>query len=121
MTLKAWDAFVDPDIQQKDVTEDGEVLTKRRKNLSKLLGSNVGNEEVFGIGGTTIYTGVTEKGEQIKEERESRLTFEGHTGHITSFLFSHNRLYSASTDTTIRIWNPKRGNCLKVIKAHKDW
>ncbi|KAG6979752.1 Vegetative incompatibility protein HET-E-1 [Fusarium oxysporum f. sp. conglutinans] len=50
------------------------------------------------------------------------LTLEGHSGRISSVVFSHDstNLASASIDKTIRIWNAETGDCEQVLEGHSD-
>ncbi|KAK3384604.1 hypothetical protein B0T24DRAFT_544890 [Lasiosphaeria ovina] len=50
-------------------------------------------------------------------------TLEGHSDWVNSVVFSFDgqRLASASSDHTIRIWDPATGNCLQTLEGHSDW
>ncbi|KAL6073180.1 putative WD domain, G-beta repeat [Balamuthia mandrillaris] len=44
--------------------------------------------------------------------------FEGHTGRIRAIELLHDRLYSCSSDNTLREWNRKTGQCINVYRGH---
>ena len=47
-------------------------------------------------------------------------TLEGHIGYVSSVAFSHDstRLASASSDSTIKIWDASSGACLQTLVGH---
>ncbi|NJO39244.1 MAG: hypothetical protein HC865_00725 [Cyanobacteria bacterium RU_5_0] len=47
----------------------------------------------------------------------------GHTGRIFSIAFhpTGHLLASASTDRTIKLWNPDTGHCLQTLQGHTSW
>jgi WD40 repeat protein len=47
---------------------------------------------------------------------------EGHTGNVSSLVLSWDgrRVVSGSSDSTLRIWDVQTGECLKVLKGHKE-
>jgi WD40 repeat protein len=47
---------------------------------------------------------------------------EGHTGSVSSLVLSWDgrRVVSGSSDSTLRIWDVQTGECLKVLKGHKE-
>jgi WD40 repeat protein len=50
-------------------------------------------------------------------------TLEGHTGFVSSVVYSPDgkTLASGSLDHTIKIWDTKTGKCINTLKGHKDW
>jgi WD40 repeat protein len=49
-------------------------------------------------------------------------TLEGHSSTVYSVAFSHDgrRLASASSDQTVKIWDPASGNCLQTLEGHSN-
>jgi WD40 repeat protein len=49
-------------------------------------------------------------------------TLEGHSGLVRSVAFSHDsaRLASASSDSTVKIWDAHSGACLQTLEGHSD-
>jgi WD40 repeat protein len=47
-------------------------------------------------------------------------TLEGHSNSVSSVAFSHDstRLASASSDSTVKIWDASSGACLQTLKGH---
>jgi WD40 repeat protein len=50
-------------------------------------------------------------------------TLEGHSSYVTSVAFSHDsmRLASASTDSTIKIWDASSGACLQTLEGYDSY
>ncbi|KAL6716961.1 hypothetical protein ACLMJK_004874 [Lecanora helva] len=50
-------------------------------------------------------------------------TLEGHSGSVSSVVFSHNSKHvaSASHDKTIKIWDASSGKCLQTLQGHSGW
>lgn len=44
--------------------------------------------------------------------------YEGHTGMVLSIIQVGNQLYSGSSDCTIREWDTKKAECIKVFTGH---
>ncbi|CAN7761319.1 DUF4365 domain-containing protein [Cupriavidus necator] len=44
--------------------------------------------------------------------------FRGHTGEVLALQVSGHRLISASADQTIRVWDLRTGQCLRVLEGH---
>lgn len=55
-----------------------------------------------------------------KSQKKRNSILKGHQGNVTSVVFSSddNRILSASTDYTIRVWDVKTGACLNVMEGH---
>ena len=47
-------------------------------------------------------------------------TLEGHKETVTSLAFAHGRLFSGSSDNTIKSWNIEEGTCLTTLKGHNN-
>ncbi|CAL1545583.1 unnamed protein product [Lymnaea stagnalis] len=46
----------------------------------------------------------------------------GHSGNVHAISFSRiGMLASGSWDRTIRLWNPRKGNCLRILEGHIGW
>ena len=47
---------------------------------------------------------------------------EGHSDSVCSVAFSHDstRLASASSDETVKIWDPSNGECLQTLKGQRS-
>ncbi|KAI8648817.1 NACHT domain-containing protein [Fusarium sp. Ph1] len=61
---------------------------------------------------------------QVKHDWDAcLLTLEGHSDRVISVVFSHDStmVASASSDKTVRIWDPKTGKCEHVLEGHSDW
>uniref|UniRef100_A0AAY5K3K2 Pre-mRNA-processing factor 19 n=1 Tax=Esox lucius TaxID=8010 RepID=A0AAY5K3K2_ESOLU len=56
-----------------------------------------------------------------KKEEQIVATLKGHTKKVTSVIFhpSQSVVFSASPDSTIRVWSVTGGNCVQVIRAHE--
>lgn len=54
---------------------------------------------------------------------QTPIVLEGHENVVSALVFSGNgeRLYSASWDKTVCIWNTKTGQSEKVLRGHTDW
>ena len=50
-------------------------------------------------------------------------TLEGHSGGVSSVVFSHDstRLASASYDKTAKIWDATTGACIATLEGHTEW
>ncbi|CAK9229528.1 unnamed protein product [Sphagnum troendelagicum] len=51
---------------------------------------------------------------------EPAASLSGHSGPVITLLFIGNRLYSGSTDKSIRIWDIGSGQCLQTLEGHSD-
>uniref|UniRef100_A0A669CM13 Pre-mRNA-processing factor 19 n=1 Tax=Oreochromis niloticus TaxID=8128 RepID=A0A669CM13_ORENI len=56
-----------------------------------------------------------------KNEEQIVATLKGHTKKVTSVIYhpSQSVVFSASPDTTIRVWSVTGGNCVQVVRAHE--
>uniref|UniRef100_A0A674NEK2 Pre-mRNA-processing factor 19 n=1 Tax=Takifugu rubripes TaxID=31033 RepID=A0A674NEK2_TAKRU len=56
-----------------------------------------------------------------KNEEQIVATFKGHTKKVTSVIYhpSQSVVFSASPDSTIRVWSVTGGNCVQVVRAHE--
>jgi WD40 repeat protein len=50
-------------------------------------------------------------------------TLEGHRDWVSSVAWSHDatRLASASSDNTVKIWDPATGQCVSTLEGHSGW
>ena len=54
--------------------------------------------------------------------RQITYKFNGHTKMVTKVIWGgQDFIYSASRDTTIRVWNPNNGTCVRILQAHAHW
>ena len=42
----------------------------------------------------------------------------GHTGKVNAMIEVDNKIWSASSDKTVRIWNANTGDCIKILYGH---
>lgn len=56
-----------------------------------------------------------------KNEEQIVATLKGHTKKVTSVIYhpSQSVVFSASPDSTIRVWSVAGGNCVQVVRAHE--
>uniref|UniRef100_A0AAZ3PLT7 Pre-mRNA-processing factor 19 n=1 Tax=Oncorhynchus tshawytscha TaxID=74940 RepID=A0AAZ3PLT7_ONCTS len=56
-----------------------------------------------------------------KKEEQIIATLKGHTKKVTSVIYhpSQSVVFSASPDSTIRVWSVTGGNCVQVVRAHE--
>jgi WD40 repeat protein len=47
-----------------------------------------------------------------------KVTLKGHNNEITALLYINNNILSASLDSTIRVWNTKKYECIEVFTGH---
>uniref|UniRef100_A0A3B3Q7U4 Pre-mRNA-processing factor 19 n=1 Tax=Paramormyrops kingsleyae TaxID=1676925 RepID=A0A3B3Q7U4_9TELE len=70
-----------------------------------------------------VLTGGADKNVVVFDKREEQIvaTLKGHTKKVTSVIYhpSQSVVFSASPDSTIRVWSVSSGNCVQVIKAHE--
>ncbi|KAI1888215.1 hypothetical protein AGOR_G00182720 [Albula goreensis] len=70
-----------------------------------------------------VLTGGADKNVVVFDKREEQIvaTLKGHTKKVTSVIYhpSQSVVFSASPDSTIRVWSVAGGNCAQVIRAHE--
>uniref|UniRef100_A0A6Q2YHR5 Pre-mRNA-processing factor 19 n=1 Tax=Esox lucius TaxID=8010 RepID=A0A6Q2YHR5_ESOLU len=70
-----------------------------------------------------VLTGGADKNVVVFDKKEEQIvaTLKGHTKKVTSVIFhpSQSVVFSASPDSTIRVWSVTGGNCVQVIRAHE--
>lgn len=69
-----------------------------------------------------VLTGGADKNVVVFDKNSEQIlaTLKGHTKKVTSVVFhpSENLVFSASPDTTIRIWSVSTASCVQVVRAH---
>ncbi|XP_064193840.1 pre-mRNA-processing factor 19 [Anguilla rostrata] len=70
-----------------------------------------------------VLTGGADKNVVVFDKREEQIvaTLKGHTKKVTSVIYHPSQavVFSASPDSTIRVWSVSGGNCVQVIRAHE--
>ncbi|KAJ8382382.1 hypothetical protein SKAU_G00031600 [Synaphobranchus kaupii] len=70
-----------------------------------------------------VLTGGADKNVVVFDKREEQIvaTLKGHTKKVTSVIYhpSQSVVFSASPDSSIRVWSVTGGNCVQVIRAHE--
>lgn len=70
-----------------------------------------------------VLTGGADKSVVVFDKNEEQIvaTLKGHTKKVTSVIYhpSQSVVFSASPDTTIRVWSVTGGNCVQVVRAHE--
>ncbi|KAM9377109.1 pre-mRNA-processing factor 19 [Pholidichthys leucotaenia] len=70
-----------------------------------------------------VLTGGADKNVVVFDKNEEQIvaTLKGHTKKVTSVIYhpSQSVVFSASPDTTIRVWSVTSGNCVQVVRAHE--
>uniref|UniRef100_A0A667WP89 Pre-mRNA-processing factor 19 n=1 Tax=Myripristis murdjan TaxID=586833 RepID=A0A667WP89_9TELE len=70
-----------------------------------------------------VLTGGADKNVVVFDKNEEQIvaTLKGHTKKVTSVIYhpSQSVVFSASPDSTIRVWSVSGGNCVQVIRAHE--
>ncbi|ELR13304.1 WD40 repeat-containing protein [Acanthamoeba castellanii str. Neff] len=93
----------------------------KTKNLSKFFGDSASRQAAPGVRTAAVYMGRTKNGPEVELTKKHRNVFKGHKEAITSLFYDNGIMYTASTDLTIKSWNPKLGKCLKTFKGHTAW
>ena len=52
------------------------------------------------------------------DARYGARTLSGHEGTVMSLYYSDNTIVTGSYDNTLRVWNPRTGECLRTLKGH---
>ncbi|XP_075889127.1 pre-mRNA-processing factor 19 [Nelusetta ayraudi] len=69
-----------------------------------------------------VLTGGADKNVVVFDKNEEQIvaTLKGHTKKVTSVIYhpSQTVAFSASPDSTIRVWSVTGGNCVQVVRAH---
>lgn len=79
----------------------------RTKNLSKFFGDAASRQAAPGVRTAAVYMGRTKNGPEMELTKKHRNVFKGHKEAITSLFYDNGIMYTASTDLTIKSWNPK--------------
>uniref|UniRef100_A0A674CQ65 Pre-mRNA-processing factor 19 n=1 Tax=Salmo trutta TaxID=8032 RepID=A0A674CQ65_SALTR len=70
-----------------------------------------------------VLTGGADKNVVVFDKKEEQIiaTLKGHTKKVTSVIYhpSQSVVFSASPDSTIRVWSITGGNCVQVVRAHE--
>uniref|UniRef100_A0A672TDP1 Pre-mRNA-processing factor 19 n=1 Tax=Sinocyclocheilus grahami TaxID=75366 RepID=A0A672TDP1_SINGR len=70
-----------------------------------------------------VLTGGADKNVVVFDRREEQIvaTLKGHTKKVSSVIYhpAQSVVFSASPDSTIRVWSVSGGNCVQVIRAHE--
>ncbi|TST60384.1 DNA-directed RNA polymerase I subunit RPA1 [Bagarius yarrelli] len=70
-----------------------------------------------------VLTGGADKNVVVFDRREEQIvaTLKGHTKKVTSVIYhpAQSLVFSASPDSTIRVWSLAAGNCVQVVRAHE--
>uniref|UniRef100_W5KWA4 Pre-mRNA-processing factor 19 n=1 Tax=Astyanax mexicanus TaxID=7994 RepID=W5KWA4_ASTMX len=70
-----------------------------------------------------VLTGGADKNVVVFDRRDEQIvaTLKGHTKKVTSVIYhpSQSVVFSASPDSTIRVWSISGGNCVQVVRAHE--
>uniref|UniRef100_A0A8C7FNK0 Pre-mRNA-processing factor 19 n=1 Tax=Oncorhynchus kisutch TaxID=8019 RepID=A0A8C7FNK0_ONCKI len=70
-----------------------------------------------------VLTGGADKNVVVFDKKEEQIiaTLKGHTKKVTSVIYhpSQSVVFSASPDSTIRVWSVTGGNCVQVVRAHE--
>ncbi|GAA6105509.1 pre-mRNA-processing factor 19 [Tachysurus ichikawai] len=70
-----------------------------------------------------VLTGGADKNVVVFDRREEQIvaTLKGHTKKVSSVIYhpSQSLVFSASPDSTIRVWSLAAGNCVQVVRAHE--
>uniref|UniRef100_A0A674BU51 Pre-mRNA-processing factor 19 n=1 Tax=Salmo trutta TaxID=8032 RepID=A0A674BU51_SALTR len=70
-----------------------------------------------------VLTGGADKNVVVFDKKEEQIiaTLKGHTKKVTSVIYhpSQSVVFSASPDSTIRVWSVTGGNCIQVVRAHE--
>uniref|UniRef100_A0AAY5F0X8 Pre-mRNA-processing factor 19 n=1 Tax=Electrophorus electricus TaxID=8005 RepID=A0AAY5F0X8_ELEEL len=109
------------DLRGKTVPEElvrAEDLTKYRQVASHAVNQHTCCE---------MHTSTTLRGADknvvVFDRREEQIvaTLKGHTKKVTSVIYhpSQSVVFSASPDSTIRVWSVSGGNCVQVVRAHE--
>ncbi|CAL8263991.1 unnamed protein product [Lota lota] len=70
-----------------------------------------------------VLTGGADKNVVVFDKSEEQIvaTLKGHTKKVTSVIYHPSQavVFSASPDSTIRVWSVTGGNCVQVVRAHE--
>ncbi|XP_024292410.1 pre-mRNA-processing factor 19 isoform X1 [Oncorhynchus tshawytscha] len=70
-----------------------------------------------------VLTGGADRNVVVFDKKEEQIiaTLKGHTKKVTSVIYhpSQSVVFSASPDSTIRVWSVTGGNCVQVVRAHE--
>uniref|UniRef100_A0A7N6A8N7 Pre-mRNA-processing factor 19 n=1 Tax=Anabas testudineus TaxID=64144 RepID=A0A7N6A8N7_ANATE len=112
-----------PEIIQK-VTFRGKTVPEelvRAEDLSKYR--QVASHHLLFDINPCIFLGGADKNVVVFDKNEEQIvaTLKGHTKKVTSVIYhpSQSVVFSASPDTTIRVWSVTGGNCVQVVRAHE--
>uniref|UniRef100_A0A667WTM7 Pre-mRNA-processing factor 19 n=1 Tax=Myripristis murdjan TaxID=586833 RepID=A0A667WTM7_9TELE len=119
-----------PEIIQK-LQDKATVLTTERKKVILFSSQGLHSASVPGIlsldlcpsDTNKVLTGGADKNVVVFDKNEEQIvaTLKGHTKKVTSVIYhpSQSVVFSASPDSTIRVWSVSGGNCVQVIRAHE--
>uniref|UniRef100_A0A8C1MVJ7 Pre-mRNA-processing factor 19 n=1 Tax=Cyprinus carpio TaxID=7962 RepID=A0A8C1MVJ7_CYPCA len=135
-----------PEIIQK-LQDKATVLTTERKKRGKTVPEELVRAEDLGVASVPgsglhsasipgilsldlcptdtnkVLTGGADKNVVVFDRREEQIvaTLKGHTKKVSSVIYhpAQSVVFSASPDSTIRVWSVTGGNCVQVIRAHE--
>nr|XP_046164316.1 pre-mRNA-processing factor 19-like isoform X3 [Oncorhynchus gorbuscha] len=101
-------------------TED---LSKYRQGLHSASVPGILSLDLCPSDTNKVLTGGADKNVVVFDKKEEQIiaTLKGHTKKVTSVIYhpSQSVVFSASPDSTIRVWSVTGGNCVQVVRAHE--
>ncbi|CAB1328104.1 unnamed protein product [Coregonus sp. 'balchen'] len=115
---------MNPEIIQK-LQDKATVLTTERKKRGKTVPEELVRTEDLSKYRQVATHAVSGADKNVvvfdKKEEQIIATLKGHTKKVTSVIYhpSQSVVFSASPDSTIRVWSVTGGNCVQVVRAHE--
>uniref|UniRef100_A0AAQ5XLE2 Pre-mRNA-processing factor 19 n=1 Tax=Amphiprion ocellaris TaxID=80972 RepID=A0AAQ5XLE2_AMPOC len=112
-----------PEIIQKLQDKATILTTERKKGLHSASVPGILALDLCPSDTNKVLTGGADKNVVVFDKNEEQIvaTLKGHTKKVTSVIYhpSQSVVFSASPDTTIRVWSVTAGSCVQVVRAHE--